>query len=67
MRDISEALNENVFPASLVRPGHGSAAALKTQTTFMNLTSFGGQSAGSVEERFGMNTNQNKNASGDPT
>lgn len=67
MRDTSEALNENVFPASLVCPGHGSTAALKEQTTFMNPTAFNGQSAGSVEERFGMSTNQNKNASGDPT
>lgn len=45
VRDISEALNENVFPASLVRPGHGSAAALKAQTAFMNLTAFDGHSA----------------------
>lgn len=42
-------------------------AALKAQKTFMNLTVFDGKSTGSVEGRFGMNTNQNKNAGGGPT
>lgn len=54
----NRALNDNLFPASLIHPGHGFVAVLNAQTTFKNLTVFDGKATGSVKERFDLIRNQ---------